>query len=137
MITHPGSRTRALYLWESDDLKRRRGVRQLRCIEDYALALRFMWRYRKGDNWVSCVPRIDIRDLKGDPRCYGRTEIVLTRQDHLNITLLHELTHALGYGSPDNPHSRGFVLKYIAALRWWFGWDADELKILAHQQGLI
>jgi hypothetical protein len=135
VITHPGSRTRALYLWESDDLKRRPGVRQLRLCEDIILALRFSFHFpiarREG------MPSISSRDLKGDPRCYGRSEIILTRQDHLNITLLHELTHALGYGSPDNPHSRGFMLQYIDALSWWFSWDADELKILAHQQGLI
>lgn len=80
---------------------------------------------------------VRIRPLKGDPYCLGRSLIVLTRDDHLNITLIHELVHALGFGSDRNPHGRAFVLKYCDALAWWFGWDQEELQLQAHQWGLI
>ena len=136
MIVHPGSRTRALYLWESDDLRRRQGVRQIDTYEAYSLPARFML-WNGGVRGVHKIPHVRIRNLKGDPACYGRTLIVLTYKDHLNITLVHELVHALGYGSDRNPHSRGFILRYIDALVWCFNWDADELRLQAHQWRLI
>lgn len=139
MTTHPGSRTRALYLWESEDLKRRCGVRQLGLIEARWIANRFSLRYGRRERWATWwqSPHIEVRDVKADPCAYGRSLVVLTRQDSLNVTLLHELVHIRGFGSHANPHSCGFVLKYCDVLSWWFGWDQEELLLLAHQQGLI
>jgi hypothetical protein len=148
MITHSGARTRAFYQWELGDLKSRAGVCQLPLTATFWVTARFYMRFSK---WAISrfelavliasgrrkLPRVEIRPIKGDPYCLGRSLIVLTRKDHLNITLLHELVHALGYGSRSNPHNRAFVLKYIEVLAWWFGWDADELKLQAHQWGLI
>ena len=145
MITHSGARTRALYMWECSDLKRRDGVHQ---VVEYRLriviAVRFYMRfYSQTSNlmfpWLlwRYIPRVEIRQIKGNPYCQGRSLIVLTMEDHLNVTLIHELVHSLGYGSDRNPHNRAFVLKYLEALSWWFGWDIDELKLQAKQWGLI
>lgn len=136
-ITHPGARTRALYGWEECDLKHRSGVR---AVWFPSLIVRSFWyRFRVTrllNGSPPAPPRIEWKD-GGAPECIGRSLIRLPHDERLNITLIHELVHALGFGSYPNPHNRAFVKQYIKALNWWFRWEIEELELQAHSWRLI
>lgn len=131
MITHPGARTRALYIWENDDLDRRLPARMRFVNRRNISRIVRKFKYRVAP------PSVRITQSKGHPYCLGWKEIMLTMQNRRKNTLVHELTHARGFGSLDNPHSVGFVRAYIDALARAFGWDADELQLQAHMRGLL
>lgn len=130
MITHPGARTRALYMWEANDLIKRDSFPGLKFYNNYIV-------YAFPRNFLMKVPSLEIRKMSGQSYCQGRSKIVLAHHDCSVVTLLHELTHARGFGSIRNPHSRGFVLAYIEMLNWGLGWDVDELRLQAYSFNLI
>ena len=134
MITHPGARTRALYKWEKDEIDNRPGNRTLSSAGMGTAIACEVW-----DMW-NCsrpIPRVLLRDSKGHPYCQGYSLIVLTYEDCLVSTLLHELVHARGFGVPGNFHTVGFVQAYINVLGNYLGWDNLELELQAHDRGLI
>ena len=132
MIEHYAARTRALYTWEEYDLERRRGVRPLDSEREGRRVIDEFWSVKH------CrPPRLHIRKIKGHPYCEGRCLIVLSPANHRNITLLHEITHAHGYGGVVNQHNQAFVRAYIALLAQFFKWDAGELTCQAIMRGLL
>lgn len=132
MIEHPVLRTRALYAWEEYDLEKRRGVRPLECVRECRDVVESLWGVRRERPAV-----VTIRKLDGSPYCEGRSLIVLTHKSRLNVTLLHEITHAHGYGSFRNPHNREFTRAYIRLLARFFKWDDGELTCQAIMRGLL
>lgn len=78
-------------------------------------------------------PSVDIADGAEWSTCQGYSHIVLatakrTRHNlpHDNIeVLLHELTHAMGYGT----HGPGFVRKYLQLLVEYGRCDEGELRL--------
>lgn len=71
------------------------------------------------------------------PYCEGMTRIVLTSASCTNTTLLHEVTHASGFGTHRNPHSIGFVREYVSRLSKWFGWEAGPMVMDAQMRKLL
>lgn len=66
--------------------------------------------------------------------CDGYSKIALSsEQQNIQITL-HELTHALGYGSISNPHTRAFVGKYFLLLEQYAECNLAEL---VHASGMF
>ena len=139
MITNPAARTRALYLWETQDLVNRKGVFQIRKMwrtpQDLQLYCNIMWRFLT--NRIDNIPRVEFSDAKDLPACYGWTYIRLTPGYRTNLVMVHELTHAMRYGTPGNPHSRGFVDAYIRNLSAWFEWSEGELTMQAQFRNLL
>jgi hypothetical protein len=127
MITHAGARTRILYDWESKDISLRPGVRPLKGIE-HALDI----AYTLGFN----VPIIIIKPLKCGGYCVGQQKICLD-PNAVDTVMVHELAHFDRGGSVKNPHSKGFVLKYIELLHKYYKWDEEELLLQAHWRKLI
>ncbi len=86
------------------------------------------------------VPRIRVMDGLEWSYCVGYSDIVLatatrTRHHHPHDTievLLHELTHAMGYGT----HGKGFVRKYVALLVEYGGCDEGELQLALASFGI-
>lgn len=54
-------------------------------------------------------------------------KIVLVRNQRRPTLLLHEMTHALGYGN----HDSKFCKTYFKLLHKYLGYDLDELKLQA------
>src|SRR5574340_1718774 len=131
MITNPVQRTRRLYGWERNDLSHRLSTK-------IPIPIHYQWvlTLARIDFDMGYIPTLEIKDMKGVSYCQGH-HIVMSTSDLSFLTFLHELTHARGFGSPQNPHSRGFVLGYIDMMVWGLGWDSDELKLQAHSLGLI
>lgn len=108
IINHPGARTRALYMWEAEQLepatmKVTRG--RAKMVTDH------FWADKKSKR-----PTVKVRRFKGLSYTEGRAEIHLNERNATETTLIHELVHACGYGSEQNPHSVGFVKHYLKML---------------------
>ena len=58
--------------------------------------------------------------------CDGYSQIELVVGDRNVLILLHEITHALGFG---NPHGKGFVRKYVELLVEYGRCDEGELNL--------
>lgn len=118
-------------MWEANDLVKRNPT----------IGLEYYKSQEFSDAFSICfhmrIPSLELRNMRGQSYCQGRSKIVLAYHDCSVVTLLHELTHARGFGSIRNPHSRGFVLAYIEMLNWGLGWDADELHLQAYSLNLI
>lgn len=126
MITNPVARTRALYKWE-DDLVSTVLPKPGLLVENHgwfwsdvdsnesAMAMWFrlgMWHNPPKE---SC-PRVHLRHGLKRSYCYGRADIYLAFTEANQIILLHELIHAKGYGSEQNPHNKAFVVRYAWTL---------------------
>lgn len=81
------------------------------------------------------VPQLTIKDMKQVPY-YLDGMIVLTKNDHDNLTLIHELAHYVTK-TRKNHHNVKFVKNYIWLMNQWFGWDEDILLIQARDRGLV
>jgi hypothetical protein len=81
----------------------------------------------------SGVPSVAIVDGAPNSHCCGRSEIVLAtdKSTYKNVahntvdTLLHELTHAMGY----TQHGKAFVRKYMQLLVEYGKCDEGELSV--------
>ena len=66
--------------------------------------------------------------------CDGYSRIELTEAQATACVLIHEITHALGYG---NPHGKGFVKKYFQLLVQYGKCDEGELMLDAKLYGIV
>lgn len=135
MIKSPGARTRILYQWEDQDLNKRPGVIAYRSVITMRNDLHRMWRmfgyFEKRPS-----PLLHYINTATGPSCYGYSDIVMTDRC-TNVSLVHEVTHAAGYGSLRNIHSPGFVRVYLARLAEWFNWELGELTMQAGLRKLL
>lgn len=135
MIKNPAIRTRALYAWEQQDLSLRHGVYQIRSLVQMRNYLNHMWAaFTKGRR---AKPSLEYWKKDIQPFSEGYARIVMTDGNRSNLMLVHEVTHALGFGSPVNPHSVGFVHAYIRHLALWFDWEPGELHMQAKFRKLL
>lgn len=80
------------------------------------------------------LPGIAIRNLKCLAYYQGNT-IILTKDDHYNLTMVHELAHHMVKHT--EPHDVAFVWQYIKFMHEYFGWDVTELRHAAEKRGLL
>lgn len=133
MITHAGSRTRAIYRWHDEDLRLREGVWRSSRANLYMIRDLLWSRFES----YRPLPSMSLNSRTKESYCIGYSQIVIAEKEADSVIVTHEVVHALGYGSPTNPHSRGYALAFIKALAAVHGWDKDELKIEANRRGLI
>ena len=113
MLVNPAQRTKALYAWERE-MEQWPGFQKLTLARAQKLLdeVWYLWgarsRYRK--------PELMFRDMEGHSYFRAGEGIILNKWGRDNITLIHEATHALGWGSATNPHSEGFVERYTLIL---------------------
>lgn len=129
----PLMRTRRLYAWESYDLHHRKGVCDIG-LELANIIVRLAWLHFK---MQQPQPRIIMKRTKEQPYCIGWSEIALTSANHTDLVLLHELAHAMRYGTEGNPHTAGFVRQYIELMAWYYQWNKEELLCQTHQLKLL
>jgi len=111
MITHPGARTRALYMWEKKVIHPHEiqlDAGRLSTI------LQFLWTFE--GRWCDRRPLLNISDTDKISTCQGRRLITLTRSDMEFTTISHEFVHARGFGSFKNPHNVAFVKFWISLM---------------------
>lgn len=137
IILSATARTRALYLWEDQDLDIRPGVYPYRSLVGMREDLSRMWRLLHITRGKRRIPLIEFIRRQDAAYCDGLTRIVLTSKYCTNMVLLHEVVHALGYGSVVQPHSRSFVTRYIECLSQWFTWEYGELLMQAKFRKLL
>lgn len=134
MIVHPGARTRALYVWEGEDLDHTFSRWSL---GELCSLARLIWKKEKWDRYQR-MPGIHYVEQKGLPYCFGRSDIFITGEEWLMPTVIvHELTHAKGFGSYDNPHSVGFVKANIHLLSRYLDFDHKVLVEKARLKNLL
>lgn len=126
MITHAGARTRALYMWEETDLELRKGVKTIKTITQAVYMINSL-----EPSWRGIIEITGIHNF-----CKGRKHIRIASNE-VDLMVVHELTHAIGYGSPSNPHNRAFAMNYIKMMVKWYKWDKDELMLQAMWRGLV
>lgn len=135
MITHPGARTRALYKWEHEEIDLRCNNKPINDLNEAVLIAYGIWKSYW--NVQRPIPVISINHKNGGSECNGYSHIRLATNNHLTSTLLHELTHARGYGTPTNFHTVGFVKCYINVLSFYFKWNSFDLLMGTYKRGLI
>jgi len=140
MILDPLQRTRALYRWEREELGAAQARMQIphKSLRVYAKTFwdhKIAWNYRR--TWMRC-PYVEIgAGFQGCSVTSGLSHIAI-RPDECNvITLLHELTHARGFGTEANPHTAGFTRMYINALSTFCRFKREDLEAQAMMRGLL
>ena len=151
VIRHGGARTRALYHWENVDLCLRPDGRKQLKVDELNRIAEGIWA-TEGWTLARLAPQVHIiRDCKAEYSwTIGKKQIYLlppnpnakripARLGGTNaVVLIHELTHAKGYGDyPGQMHSVAFVKLYLKLLSKYLGWDHDALVAEAKRRRLI
>lgn len=136
-LIHGGARTQALYRWENEEFygspagRRKLSEKQLQAMAQE------IWASEGWDAHLPC-PTLRIERTPDDlSYSQGRKVIVLVPKDANAVILIHELTHARGYGVGAIMHSVGFVKMYLKMLNKYLGWDLTELTEKAMKRRLI
>ena len=124
--------TRQLYQFEHKFFADKSYLRKPRSVQFLRAITSKMWAKCGRKNTLP--PSINIVDGAKFSYCFGRSKIVLATcrntRDHFPHntvdSLLHELTHALGYG---NPHGKNFSRKYLELLVEFGRCDEGELRV--------
>jgi hypothetical protein len=140
VIKDPIQRTRVLYAWEHEMMTQWPGVRRLTLKQANDLLDRI---------WSSYYPRVRRRrpalvfnGTTGHPY-YTTGLITLPEHRQDNVTMIHEATHALGWGTTLNPHSEGFIRAYIETLTLFMPgletgpWEKGYLRTCAEMRLLL
>ena len=123
--------TRRLYLFEHTFLIEKPYLRKPRSIQFLRALADQVWAKHGRDG--EKTPAVRITDGAATSSCLGRSEIELAtatatyrNMAHNTVdTLLHELTHAMGYQS----HGAGFARKYLELLSEYGQCDEGELRM--------
>lgn len=136
MIAYGPARSKALYAFECDDLAKRRGVVRITRGNLRAYLPNF-WGALRETSPLPKAPAVTLGAPLPYAYCCGCSEIVLPPEFCNTLYLAHELTHAARFGSAGNPHSPGFVRRYLALLAVVHGWETGELELSAISRGLL
>lgn len=124
-----GVETRRLYAFESSSKNYSSFANRQRSLPFLRTLAGAVWR--KHGRTRQATPSIAFGE--GTPHgnqkvsfCEGRNYIELAETQRDVKVLLHELTHALGYG---NPHGKGFVRKYFDLLEEYGRCDRGALLL--------
>lgn len=134
LLVDPEIRTRCLYRWEDDFTFT--GNVKFTSEKQANLEAQGLWEKTKWNRRHSC-PKIELRKIKSRAWCYGRELIVLTLKDRKVTDLIHELTHARGYGGDKNPHNVSFVWTYLELVCSHFNLKLSEMIYQAKERGLV
>lgn len=150
VIKHSGARTRALYKWENEVLLQTPPGFNT-CDEVHLNCLAEAIWASEGWDLARPAPRIHLLDGKKEQYSWsmGKKHVYLIppipaakslgiRLGGNNpVVLIHELTHARGFGDYGPMHSVGFVKLYLRLLSKYLGWDLSELVKDAKERGLL
>lgn len=136
MIEYPPARTRALYIWEREDIEPRSQLRPLTLLGSEA----FVRRVWSDQGWLfrhSCPQIVLLHPNRKHSFCWGRSHLFMRPQDLHPSVLLHELVHARGYGDGRDSHSVGFVKEIVRLWSEYLGWSRRRLYGEAVRRGLL